>query len=163
MKLYTLPSPEFHQSFPIGRTIFALTFRMRSLVPIRGGSSQSMMSKYYSITTRLRKLLALPPLYVHANCLRTVALDGVQIFNIQSEKQQQIDDDLQSALIPPSMRTENLLFVVYRTQDFQRAIRTAATRRRQLMTVRANCLWTVNLFFVEVTHLHHQKQKKLMH
>ena len=140
MKLYTLPSPEFHQSFPIGRTIFALTFWMRSLVPIRGGSNQSMMSKYYSITARLRKLLALPPLYVHVNCLRTVALDGVQTFNIQSEKQQQIDDDLQSALIPPSMRTENLLFVVYRTQDFQHSIRTATTRRRQLMTVRANCL-----------------------
>ena len=78
MKLY-MPSPEFHQSFLIGRKNFVLTFWMRSVVPIRGGSNQSMMSKYYSITTRIRKLLTLPPLYVHANCLWTVALDGVSI------------------------------------------------------------------------------------
>ena len=50
----TMPSHEFHRSFPIGRTIFVLTFRMRSVVSIRGGSNQSTMSKYYPVTTRLR-------------------------------------------------------------------------------------------------------------
>ena len=68
-----MPSPEFYRSFPIGRTIFVLTFRMRSVLPIRGGSSQRLISKYYPIITRLRKLLILPPPFV-----RTVALDGVR-------------------------------------------------------------------------------------
>ena len=36
----TMPLPEFHRSFPTGRTIFVLTFRMRSLVPIRGDQSK---------------------------------------------------------------------------------------------------------------------------
>ena len=67
----TMPPPEFRRSFPIGRTIFVLTFRMRSVVPIRGGSNQSMMSKYYPITTRLRKLLTLPPTPMRTVAFRT--------------------------------------------------------------------------------------------
>ena len=31
-----MPSPEFHRNFPFGKAIFLLTFRMRSVVPIRG-------------------------------------------------------------------------------------------------------------------------------
>ena len=31
----TMPSPKFRRSFPIGRTIFVLTFQMRSVVPSR--------------------------------------------------------------------------------------------------------------------------------
>ena len=71
---------------------------------------------------------------------------------------------------PPSMRTANLSFMAYGTRNFQHSIRTTSTKRRQLTTrqsplvsaVRANCLWTANLLFVEVTHLGHQNQKKLM-
>ena len=47
--------------------------RMRSVVPIPGGSNQSTMSKYYPITKRLRKLLTFPP-----PSMRTVALYGVR-------------------------------------------------------------------------------------
>ena len=54
------------------------------------------------------------------------------------------------------LRTANLLFVVYRTRDFQHSIRTAATKRWQLTTcqsplvsaVHVNCLWTANLLFI---------------
>ena len=76
----TMPSPEFHRSFPIGRTIFMLTFRMRSVVPIRNGSSKSMHDvEIFPITRRLRKLLSLPPPFMRTACeLRTVALDGVR-------------------------------------------------------------------------------------
>ena len=92
-----MPSPEFNRSFPIGRTIFALTFRMQSVVPIRGGSNQSAMSKYYPITTRLRKLLYFASA-VHANCLRTVALDGIRnsrfsTFNQNSSKKETTTHD----------------------------------------------------------------------
>ena len=59
-----------------------LTFRVRSVVPIRGvlnqklfGSNQSTMSKYYPITTRLRKLFTTrqsPRVSaVRAKCLQT--------------------------------------------------------------------------------------------
>ena len=81
----------------------------------------------------------------------------LEIFNIQSEKQQQSDDDLRSAPMFTSMRT------AYGTQDFQHSIRAAARKRRQLTTALANCLWTANLLFMEVTHLGHQNQKELMH
>ena len=72
----------------------------------------------------------------------------------------------------PSMTTVDLLFKVNGSQDFQHSVRTAATKRhlhcmtRQSPLVSAvcvNCLQTANLFFVELTHLGHQNQKKLMH
>ena len=90
-----MPSPEFHRSFPIGRTIFVLTFQMRSVVPIRGGSNQSTMSKYYPITTRLRKLITLPPPF-----MRTVTLDGVRnsrfpTFNQKSSNKEMTTYNLQ--------------------------------------------------------------------
>ena len=70
----TMPSPEFHRSFSIGRTIFVLTLRMRSVVPIRGRPNQSTMSKYYPITTRLRNWIAYFASAVHANYLQTELL-----------------------------------------------------------------------------------------
>ena len=118
------------------------------------------------ISTRVRR---------HTNCLRIAELE---IFNIQSEQQQQRDDDLRSPLTTVvhanCLRTADLLFKANGTRDFQHSIRTAATAKettttRQsplVSTIRANCLRTANLLFVEVTHLDHQmnqNQKKLMH
>ena len=144
-----MPSHEFHRRFPIGRTIVVSTFRMRSVVPIRVGSNQSMMSKYYPITTRLRKLLTLPPPSMRtacellANCCSRRRTE-LEIFNIQSEKQQQRDDDLRSPLMSAvhanCWRTANLLFMEFeifsRIQSEQQQERAG----RQFTTVRANCL-----------------------
>ena len=168
-----MPSPEFHRSFPIGRTIFVLTFRMRSVVSIPRGPNQSTMSKYYPITTRLRNWIAYFASAVHANYLQTELLSmsyGTRDFqhSIRKAATKRWRLTISTNVRAPSkhtaqLRTVNLLFMAYGTQDFQHSIRTAARKRRQLTTVRANCLWTANLLFVEVTHLGHQNQKKLMH
>lgn len=57
------------------------------------------------------------------------------------------------------------------TRDSQHQIRKVATKRWQLTisqsplvsAIHANCLWTVNLLFVEVIHLGLQNQKGLVH
>ena len=116
--------------------------------------------------------------YPFMSAVRTNCELALEIFNIQSEQQHQRDDNLRLANLhscPLSVRTAlrtaaNLLFVAYGTQDFQHSVRTASTKRRQLTTcqsslvsaVRANCLRTANLVFVEVSHLG-QNQMKLIY
>ena len=81
---------------------FVLTFRMRTVVPIWGGSNQSTMSKYYPITTRLRNLLTLPPPF-----MRTVFLDGVRnsIFSTFNQKSSNKAMTYDLPWCPPSMQT----------------------------------------------------------
>ena len=48
-------------------------------------------------------------------------------------------------------------------QSEQQQQRDEDLRSPLVSAVHVNCLWTVILLFVEVTHLGHQNQKKLMH
>ena len=149
----TMPSPEFRRSFPIGKTIFVLTFQMRSVVP-----SQNIIQSqqgYENCLPAFKLLLSMAygtPDFQHS--IRKAATKRWRLTistNVRAPSKH-----------TAQLRTVNLLFMAYGTQDFQHSIRTAARKRRQLTTVRANCLWTANLLFVEVTHLGHQNQKELM-
>ena len=129
---------KFHRNFLIGRKIFVLTFRMWWVVPIRDGSNQNTMPKYYPITTRLRKLLTLHPPSMRTTWELSLSMAyGTRDFEHQSEQQQQRDDDLRSPLMSAinvkCLRTANLLFMAYGTRDFQHSIRTAA-RKSQTTT-----------------------------
>ena len=55
----TMPSSEFHRSFPIGKTIFVLAFRMRSLVPIRGDQSKVLYRNIIQLQGSKNCLLSL--------------------------------------------------------------------------------------------------------
>ena len=83
-----MPSPEFRRSFPIGKIIFVLTFRMRSVVPVEILSNHNKAAKIAYFAS-----------VVHANCCSRWRTE-LENFNIQSGKQQQRDDDLRSPPMP---------------------------------------------------------------
>ena len=98
----TMPSPEFHRSFPIGRTIFVSNFRMRSVIPIRVDPIKARRNIIQSQQSYENCLLCLRgSCQLLANCCSRLRTE-LKISNIQSEKQQQRDDDLRC---PPSMLT----------------------------------------------------------
>ena len=79
-----------------------------------------------------------------ASAVQLSTAHGILDFQHSIRKAEQRGDDLRSPLMSAvyanGLRTANLFFMAYGTLDFQHSIRTAARKRRQLTTVRANCL-----------------------
>ena len=114
----SIPSPEFHRSFASGRTIrvnFSDANGSTDLRWIQSKHNVEILSNHNKATKFAYFASA-----VHANCFSRWRTE-LDIFNIQSEKQQQSDDlrsPLMSAVYANCLRTENLLFMAYGTQDF---------------------------------------------